>query len=713
MDPIIYINEHLNQFTPIGIKEYASPKIRSIPTPSFPQPSQNGQTNPQISIISNTQEKLEQDLMALINQIELADNSISMEELILQYPYWLFKAESSGIEILDMILPPEIRDIPNLEQTFDAIIKINGLAKISISAVNNGAHLIAVICKSKMIKHAEKVIKHAKANFELNKSQLSSEDVIKIQRLLNLWEANIAMQRRKLKEEKISLGISTTLMTGFIVMEIIKYVPKELFTFLGSIFSVFTAVVIAVDYGFQFILHALSKRKFNSWNTRFDAWVKERTPSGKIEVKDQPVPIKASEDLFKARMARNRKKIDAIQADYEQFKPQVIEANWQQFQSKNSQLIDTLKQKSTPYHQISDFFSVLDLTPANSRSETLNNALLHFNTQLSKDVLPEEVRHAKKALLDEFELWQKEVFYSWVENQPSEKLISVYIERHETVEHIVKNGLKQIIQNKNRLEKKFLNFNLITSGITFKAALVSAAVSIALLLTGIATFPFWGLSFLLLTVSCAPLALSFAFMVAGVIYAWKHKPQSTKAMLSGMSTSILWYKIRKGIASYQHQNKLKRLSEIIDYVKENPAAKNDPKTQAVLKKSQIEYNKNEIKIQEWQSKLDQKQSIQWQKAWQDFIQYAGLTTDKNNSFDSLQALSEALKECDLRLLDTEIIYLLETQLGIKPDSLYSQLGQNSVFKDGFLKYMHLNGENFINFIQKQENSIKTHMIPNE
>jgi hypothetical protein len=731
-------------------EEIKSEKVSSKQIPQIHIPSAFDQQSKEIShnitIISDKdslleeldeilmENEIEQQITLLTNNIDLTEASVSMEELIRQYPHWSAKVLGTGLEFLNIILPSNIRDSSYLECSLDSLIRINSLAKIFINATGNGARLIAVICKEKMIDQSQMLIQKAKLDLQSRKnfSNLDPVELANIQKFLRQWEAGISAQRKKLKQEKIELGISASLLAGLAGLEVLKYFPVESFSLFGNILGIFGDAIITVDSGVTYFMNRNDMRTFRDWNTRYENWTKDNTLIYDTLNKEMnsPEALKKQQEEFLQRasdLLSNRERIMRdVESRFQTMEPKIYESLYAINQQSIDKVVNYLRNPSIPYLDIKTFFNDLMLAEDDPATLALRQAFNNFKAMLvDSQAKPKDVRFAKRALIDEFENWKKNEFQNWYAQQTPQELSRSYAERHVIVDHTVKNAVKEIIKNKNILEKKFLNFNLKTSGVSFTASLVCLALSASIIILGVLTAPFWGMGFMLLALSSTPIAIILGFMVIGFLFSMKEKPLSSKALLSGLSAKVIWKKIRKGISVYQHQNKVKKLEKmaailrplhILHLSSDDKSSSSSDSTyqQAKLdfEKAKIESKNSEDKVKKWQENLLRYQRIQWDKAWQDFTTHSGLAIGKSSlDFDSLKALSEALRDCDLSLLSDETKYLLETQLGINLDLLYKQIrSQPEVFEMAFKQYSMLSEDSLLSFIRKQESNIESKVI---
>lgn len=712
-----------------------------------------------------TEEEINNQINDMLNNVEIVDANLTMEDIILQYPLLALKLTGAGSDFLSFILPSEVLELPFIATSFDVVNQTAGLGKIFISATNNGAGLLAAICKGRMIKNAKMVLEKVKSEIKVKEaaSELNPEDLAKIQKSLQKWETNIQIQSKKLAREKAVLGVSTTFTTLRIGMTVLKYIPiasASVLKAFSTITSVVSNTISTVESGVVFSANANKLRDFKAWEQNYQKWQKKHTPvvvpeihrkkgadfgtgpttttsssspSNPLSTLVQTAPVndlvQVSESLFDKRKMIFDDKTARLESEFDSVEPKILETNRAVYKQSIAIVFNNLGNPSTPLSVIEESFNALKLSNDDPDTKALNEDFQNYQRMINA-ARPSEIQMAQKDLAKEFDKWSKndenvsKQFDHWYAQQSSKQesrkeLIHTYIDHQETLEFTTKNAAMELIQQKNILEKKFFKFNLIASGLTYYAFLACLAVTVGLLIAAVATTPLGGLAIVLLGLSMIPVAMSLGFLIASVLFGLKEKPKTTKAMLIGLNTKITWNRIKKAVGTYQHTKKVKKMKELARVLRQLHTPNLDKSDPTYIKalddyqKAKAEFKKSETNVDEWNKNLQKCLSERDEKAWEDFTLHAGLIISKDpKKFDSLQAFSHALTECDLGLISDETRYIMETQLGMKLELLQSQMKKNpEAFKSAFKLYAFLSEGGLLNYIYAQEINMKAKIIP--
>jgi hypothetical protein len=314
---------------------------------------------------------------------------------------------------------------------------------------------------------------------------------------------------------------------------------------------------------------------------------------------------------------------------------------------------------------------------------------------------------------------KKKQFQHWIAKQQlteqgKDRLLRPYVDHQQTLDHTIKNALKQMIQQKHKLESRFLRLRSLQTHIHFSVGVVSLTISLVFAILGLLSLPLGGAGFILLALSIGSTVISLGLLGAIYIQSYRYKPHTTRALTIPFQFKVAWAKLRAAIQTYSHQAKEKKLIEVAQYLDYLHASSTDPEYRnhpdyqealAAYQKARLSFKQSEEKVDAWTKKLKELEAHIDEKGWKDFARYASLQIhpDDTNAFDTLRAFQEALQACDLTLLSDETKTLLKDYLGIKLETLQTQLKQNpESVKNSLQEFFVLDNARFVNFIKSQQ-----------
>lgn len=425
------------------------------------------------------------------------------------------------------------------------------------------------------------------------------------------------------------------------------------------------------------------------------------------------VIIKTSKDLLEKREAIITKKLLLLAPHFSKFEPKIRESKkaifvgdmqnvlWQQLQDPKCSPFK-IKEKLEKW----GFFH----TPS-AKIQGVLQAFAQFEIA-SKEKASEALQH----LQQEFYQWMNhpiamdEQFHAWYQTQSRDSLLHFYVDHQETLEHTVKNALKQMVQKKHEIEKRFIEFKLTKAKIHFSVATIGLTVSVGLVILGILTTPLAGAGLILLIVSLGSTAVSLGLLGASYYQAYHEKPHTTQLLTLRYQAKMTWTKLRTAIQAYRHQAQEKKYLEVarILYTLQlfsNPELnENDTRYKQALanyKLAKRQYEESQQKMNEWHQRLKRLETDVAEKGWQDFEQAYLRTDHKSITFDTLQAYQKALEACDLGLLSQETKTLLKVQLGIDLKALQAQIDEDpQAIKNTLQEFFVLNDSDLVSFIKK-------------
>lgn len=398
-----------------------------------------------------------------------------------------------------------------------------------------------------------------------------------------------------------------------------------------------------------------------------------------------------SENLLQKREAKAALKVAQLRLNFEKEieKPVFLEYANKHLLSKYTEPFDQILQMAPT----SDFSDIVEKTkdlqiPIPKTIKTKND-LVKFLTYIRND---------KEQL--------SKLFKEWLLTNPDENFLKQYVDHQETIGQVVKQSLKTIISEKLKLEKKFFDFSLKFSKSYFYSVLISLSIAIALgflitygapLLVGLGLMAAAQIALYLFSFS--GIVLTTGFVIRGYQMWCKYKPLAP-TMLETIKLSIK--SIQANMLEADHlykQRKFLKTSKILNSL--HHAHKNYARAHRAYKEAKLEFEESEKKFNDWLKMVHQLEENLTDRAWQDFIQFSKLPPDK--TFDILNALKNALKSCDLNLLDEETKMLLTQQLGIDFEDLEEQL---KIAPENIIRTIR----NFIGFDEERMKTFIKHQL---
>lgn len=296
---------------PVNLHEKKLPELSSL-LETIPLPDLSVQTEtlkvakPHVEVIndelleelnrvaSTLEQEIIFELKSLENGAEMIGASMDVEGIYKKYPEITADVIKSGVEFFESVLPKEIQELPGLSETFEITGEVAQLTGLLIMAAHSGAELAAVICKDKMLHQSRNILNQMKAVYlekdaailvdEHNAAfkPVHPENLQKIQKLLKKWEASLKNEEKKLRKEKISLGITGSYTAVHIGVEILHQLPLNSLSFAaktaikkitGCVLD-FMSVVIS---GLEFFKALMQTASFNAWTESYGQWQKKHT----------------------------------------------------------------------------------------------------------------------------------------------------------------------------------------------------------------------------------------------------------------------------------------------------------------------------------------------------------------------------------------------------------------------------------------------------
>ncbi|MFI0435440.1 MAG: hypothetical protein ACH350_06925 [Parachlamydiaceae bacterium] len=449
------------------------------------------------------------------------------------------------------------------------------------------------------------------------------------------------------------------------------------------------------------------------------------------------IAIMTSRNLLTKRKSIVEKKVLLFESNFETIKTQIEKKQKETLIKEIKQLFNHITQD--PTYQIIDIENVLMKWEFfNSPISPKNVSLLSAFTELKQSKIEnieknDPIDSHQNNFLKQLIEWSNDPasvdhqFEVWFKRQNKKNLIRDYIDHQETIEHTIKNSLKQMVEKKHELETHCLKFKSTTTHLHFTASTVSLTASIIFAILGLLTIPFGGAGLILLALSVGSIALSIGLFVAGSLHARKYKAQTTALMTFFFRFKMAWANLRHSIAHYSHQAKEKKQVETAKILYElyqshllntNTITGTKSKKEKYRKaltdfhRAKLDLEQSQKKVEGWAKKMRKLESRLNNEEWKDFSQYASLPMSEDSSdFDTLEAFQSAFESCDLRLLNKETKQLLEVQLGVDLDHLQAQIQKDpQEIKKSLQEFFALSDAKLIYFIRHQQKRIQLGLL---
>lgn len=636
--------------------------------------------------VFSPEETLEQLLASLKEEGDLIGYELKFEELITGYSNLATSSIKGGISTLRALLPQNIEELPAVQ---DAMSVSNNIAKLGVIftlATDGAAHLLAIVCKERMIRESKMLLERMKEEAKLF---AGSEKGEKIEKTLKEWEIKLHLEIDQLHEEKVGLGFATARCSLVVTKDIINIIKEKLKALAPAVEWLGVAVealALALHIReFKHVLHC--SNSFTEWQSGYLNWQKEHTPT--VDKRDVDVDVIQESSNLEGATAH----LTQIR-----FQEQII---------KTADSVDVLDQ-------------IIQAAPdlLIKRQAVARKKVLLLLPQF--EALKPKIQETNRSIFEKSDN-REGGFQVWFDSQPREVMLAAYVDHQETLEITTKNALREVILQKHQLEEKFVKFNLVHSGTTMGLSAVCLGLSAGLAILGLCTIEFGGAGALLLALSIVPLAVALGFYIAQKLLSFSVKSKMTKALFTGLNTKILMNQLARGVSNWWHNHKHEHLKEVAKilhslHISTPEEKRGDPNYQKALlnyEKAKVEFEQSKVSLESWSAKLKELEKIQLENGWQDFVKHAALIREESpEAFDSLRAFHLALKECNLELLNDETKYLLETQLGMDLDKLQRQISQDpEAIQTALQQFAAKNEGELIAFFGKQKMRIATQVIP--
>lgn len=667
------------------------------------------------------------------NLNQLKENLLGRGNLKFSSLNFSFPPAQEGANFLTSLFPDAIIE----ELALDSI-ELNPLARLTITflhSISTQSIRTQLLCKEILLKQSIRLRRKLLGKIKKNPKTPPSPLLVEA---ISLWEANLLREAKQLILEKNQLSD----------MKSKDYLTIRYTSSLTSIFN--TVAVTPLTYIFDLawitklfniVVFGLSLKKTKSENESLDTWRKnyatwkskyqptlERSERGEMRLN----PTLA---VAKETMKKTYEKLDTlIQRENVAYSLDLLAdaglnlPSWITTKDDLIQFLEANPKISQHYEAFADRINSLNTIISTSesllekRQATRKKKIYHLASRF-----PEIKETIKSIKLEEFKRIENKptdlLFEVWFDNHSLESLLNDYIDHHETIEHAVKNSLKEIIQKKYELEAIFQKFKSAESHAVFFMTTALFTTSAALFTIGMLLAPVGGIGLIFLGFSAVSALMTVGFMAAGYLYAKKYRPATSELMTISFQTRLAITNLRKSIANYFHLSKKKRLAETARILYElgpspissssssEESSKNPKKVNALenYRKAKKAFQESLDKVNYWGKSLNQFEAEIEKAGAKDVVKFAlpGNSQLHESLSDPLKELRYAVKKLDFHLLSPETKALFEEQLGVSLEVLQNEVKANpDSFRGTWEKFFSLTADSLFDFIIIQRERIK-------
>ncbi|MBA3723226.1 MAG: hypothetical protein H0W88_12610 [Parachlamydiaceae bacterium] len=551
-------------------------------------------------------------------------------------------------------------------QTFKSILSFSSVLETSgtfIDFIQTGAHLLKLFYnKRSSMKDALK-IKNLKADLEAKGEEIP-EDV-------NDWEETNKEVNEAFPEEFLFGFMKFSKSTIPIIELVLQRIPfKGLQGFLDYYADPYTQFIKIALRAKSFKDSRATSSNFTAWANSFNKWkIDEASEKTAPENASEKVPlISRCQELLDKRKANLEEKLENNRAVLEPLLPTLIEKSKPQF---NNLLKDFIILLETPYA------SQDEIQKAINELTIVFPAGIYSNLEMAGHL--KKIQDSEAEYIIHFENWA-------LSKNPSFYLIPE-LDRQESLCQLLKGTLPRFIEEKKLLEKKFIEFKAAKNNVTIATTLISLFV--AKTSTGFIAGGFLVFS------NVAP----FALMALGIYMA-----QSTSIMDEAY---VAYYELKSSIKGYYlkvKQDKLIKTGTIVEELKAlNP---DDTKPRSPIEETanlefkkafdDVQVGKDEFDALE--KKIKSKKNDIMENDYKSFLLHVKQPSGSND-FNQFDACQKIMMECNFPLMDTQLVNLLEKQMGINLEELEKEKISNpDKVKKALMTFFTLKGSKLDNFM---------------
>lgn len=694
-------------------------------------------------------EELHQSHPHIESTIDYLQNSGQKQTLVfsaLVAKYYFYEYGKIGnectkkvINLLEQVLPVHVTSHPTIKNYFEkSYITFHSIGAL-LEGFDAGLAGVILIARYRLLKEAKTALNLLKSELKKPKHENQEE----WERLAKEWEINIEIEEKELRYEATRYGICSAKQIVGNIQVIGQFFPVGVSTISSTILQGFGWIA----GGLLVILSAFSLKKQIDNQNLLNGWVDEfkkfqsngyaipteslrnryeasfaNTPDGKI------LDENIKENLFGQYIQREEAKLPKEETlAYKSQQLLLKRKERSEKQIKTLQADEIAKKTHLQQFKYNTFYSKL----SHLQGETFNQALDSLLQRLKKD---EQVTF--KSQLDHLNSVadKKAIFHQWIqqnnplvqclidlyfEGKTEEELIQLSTEQQQTLSVALKGALRLLIQKKHQVEQKYANFKLIESKTLLVFLTITFSISLTVSILGCFFFPAGGLLLLILSLSLGgiSLGLTVGFAIGSFYLSYQKNPSLWKNGLTSKNIKAKLKKIRLGMQEISRNTKWKKLVATAHIAQQLSLQLHDNHSD-----SKESYQKSkEAYLKARQSYLDQCRAIEHSnqqlqllheellsKHWEDFSKHAGLSSPS----DSLTILEESLKALDLNLIDEELRYVLETQLGFDLATLQKEIAKDpQLWKKSLQKFFSFEDADLIYLIRRQRARQEKKLIP--
>lgn len=389
--------------------------------------------------------------------------------------------------------------------------------------------------------------------------------------------------------------------------------------------------------------------------------------------------IATSKNLIEKREAIAEKKVLLLKPKFEEKKTELLKMNRSRFDKAFDQLLTNTSNPNIELKRIRSQLRELGLEINADNKDDIKARLISMKNN------PQDLNNN---------------YSKWFSIQSKETLLRPYVDHQETLEITTKNALKGIVNRKHEIEGLFVKFKLVAAKLLFAfvtLSLISGAIALALTPAGPVVY-------FTMAITIGLYASGFGSMAIG--YRMSKKYRSSGAGLFE-SLSLKFQSLYASIKEYQLLSKQRKLVEMAKNISQLvPQSRSKEYQQSIknYKKAEEELLENFQQVEEWQRKVKTLENKLADRAWDDFVKHAQLSSKKDpTEFDTIRALKEALEKCDFSLFSPETTHFFEEQLGIDLTKMKKEMQKDpDALTRGLKHFINLDETRMNYFIKHQQ-----------
>lgn len=680
----------------------------------FSKPSK---TPPPITITQSSLEELDALLGKQGNKIEETMKKLQAEKdtyqaisstmegknTLLTYYEATNAVVKEGIEFIESLFPRKVlMKYSNNEQFTEEQMDCMTL----MQTLNFGLTGLSLIYKKKILDESIKLLNEIKNDY---KGTSLPKDVIE-------WEIQIALQKESLRKSllqySLKAGQETVTILKYPVIYFAKIIPaaQVVLSILGSIGAALGFIISYIDM----TLKAKILKTHKVWMKKFQKWEQTTQPQIDLTQRKWSVKPKIARSVLEQKMSHIVKNYKAeLDLIIKNSEINEVRAILKTFNFELPSHIKTKKQLLQKWSQKS--FKRRLVKQYTHYQNTFEN--LRFIEKKSKNLLEKreasmllKVRTIKneitlyKPKLEAFKL--KNIQFSQ-ENvaEPSDTFLKAYIDHQETLSRAAKNGIKVLVDKKHQLINKFMSFSYTTSRRTFALLLASATLSSILAAFYFVGWPVTVPATLLLLLTSGIALRGNALILASLYGAYRYQRSFFNPMTHLEQISLSFKQLYLGIKKFSMISNRKRLTKTgkaLMKLHKNPQAFRKAFQDYEEAKKEFIDSKNQVEI--WNRKIENLSNHMKYRLWRDFDRY--IKEDRNKQMQSpdiLSSISNALKECDVTLLDKDTKTFFQRFLGFNLEKTQKQIKKEpEALQWAIANFFTLDEVSFYGFIESQE-----------